>query len=317
MDTPVRYLTAREAADLLGVSTATLYSYVSRGLLRSEEIGGASRARRYHAEDVAALRARKEGRRDPGSVAQSALNYGMPVLESSITLIQDGCLYYRGYDALLLAQQRSVEAVAALIWLDRFDPGGLFARQDQRPQAVGSIQEPLNSGAEPNRALPGDAGACSRERPGRLPHRAGGDCGDGGEHLGVARRRDDRTTAHRVAGSFPPGGVGARSAGGRRPAGGSHDSVRRPRIERVRFYGALRSLRRLDAVCSGDRRSGRPAGTSPRRAHGASRGACCAKRAPASPAQWRAISDRAPRSQALGIRSIRTATPGGGCCWNW
>ena len=162
MDTPVRYLTAREAADRLGISTATLYSYVSRGLLRSEEVGGASRARRYHAEDVAALRNRKEVRRDPASAAQSALSYGLPVLESSITLIQDGCLYYRGYDALRLAQQRSVEEVAALIWLNRSDPGGLFARQGQSPQEFCQPSRTSRRWAEPNRALSSDAGACGR-----------------------------------------------------------------------------------------------------------------------------------------------------------
>ena len=149
MDAPVRYLSAREAADRLGISMATLYSYVSRGLLRSEAVGGASRVRRYHAEDVEALRNRKAYRRDPGSVAQSALSYGLPVLESSITLIQDGCLYYRGYDALMLAQQHSVEEVAALIWRDRLDPGGLFARQDPRSQEAAGQQEPLNRKQNP------------------------------------------------------------------------------------------------------------------------------------------------------------------------
>jgi citrate synthase len=43
-------------------------------------------------------------------------------------LIQAGRLYYRGQDALSLAQQQSVEATAALIWLDRLDAGDLFAR---------------------------------------------------------------------------------------------------------------------------------------------------------------------------------------------
>ncbi len=128
METSDRYLSAREAAGRLGVSLATLYAYVSRGLLRSEEGAGERRARRYYAEDVEALLARKEYRREPHRVAESALNYGAPVLESAITLIQDGRLYYRGYDALALAQQQSVEATAALIWLDRLDAGDLFVR---------------------------------------------------------------------------------------------------------------------------------------------------------------------------------------------
>lgn len=128
MESSTRYLSAREAADRLGVSLATLYAYVSRGLLRSEEVVGKSRARRYYAEDVEALLARKEYRREPHRAAESALNYGAPVLESAITLIQDRRLYYRGYDALALAQEQSVEATAALIWLDRLDAGDLFLR---------------------------------------------------------------------------------------------------------------------------------------------------------------------------------------------
>ena len=35
-----RYLTARRAAEELGVSLATLYAYVSRGMIRSEAGGG-------------------------------------------------------------------------------------------------------------------------------------------------------------------------------------------------------------------------------------------------------------------------------------
>jgi citrate synthase len=48
-----RYLAAREAAEELGVSLATLYAYVSRGMIRSEAAGG--RSRRYRAQDVRRL----------------------------------------------------------------------------------------------------------------------------------------------------------------------------------------------------------------------------------------------------------------------
>ena len=58
-----RTMSADEAAESLGVSKATLYAYVSRGLIRSEEVGMQSRARRYLAEDVNKLKARKEYRR--------------------------------------------------------------------------------------------------------------------------------------------------------------------------------------------------------------------------------------------------------------
>ena len=45
------YLDAREAAAELAISPATLYAYVSRGLVRSEP-GETSRSRRYRAEDA-------------------------------------------------------------------------------------------------------------------------------------------------------------------------------------------------------------------------------------------------------------------------
>jgi citrate synthase len=109
-----RYLTAREAAEELGVSLATLYAYVSRGRIRSESAGG--RSRRYRAEDVRRLKARKEWRRDPGAVVEGALSWGTPVMESAITLVTDDGLYYRGRDAVVLSAGSTVEEVAALIW---------------------------------------------------------------------------------------------------------------------------------------------------------------------------------------------------------
>ena len=111
-----RYLTAGEAAGELGVSLPTLYSYVSRGMVRSEAAEGGRRSRRYRAEDVRALKERKERRRDPEAVAEGALRWGAPVLESGITLVDGGRLFYRGRDVEGLAAGCSIEEVAALIW---------------------------------------------------------------------------------------------------------------------------------------------------------------------------------------------------------
>jgi citrate synthase len=110
------YLTAGQAADALGVTRATLYAYTSRGQLRSEAIPGQSRERRYYREDVERLKERKEARRDPAKAAARGLHWGGPVLESGITLIHDGRFYYRGRDAVRLAETASVEQVAALLW---------------------------------------------------------------------------------------------------------------------------------------------------------------------------------------------------------
>lgn len=114
-------MNAGEAADALGISRATLYSYVSRGLIRSTQLPGNSRERRYARDDVLRLRSRNEERREPRKVAERALHWGVPVLESAITLIDNGRLYYRGHDVAELVRSRSVEQVAALIWTGDLD----------------------------------------------------------------------------------------------------------------------------------------------------------------------------------------------------
>src|SRR6266508_3655076 len=110
------FLTAQEAAAELGVKLPTLYSYVSRGLIRSEASGNITRERRYYAEDVQHLKERQEQRRDPSNAIAGALHWGAPLLESALTLISDGKLYYRGYDAVMLASRHTVEEVAGLLW---------------------------------------------------------------------------------------------------------------------------------------------------------------------------------------------------------
>jgi citrate synthase len=111
-----RYLSSGQAAEELGIRLPTLYAYVSRGIVRSEAVEGKGRARRYRAEDVRRLKERKDGRRDPEGVVEGALHWGMPVLESGITLIDGGGLYYRGCDVVDLAGEKSIEEAAALIW---------------------------------------------------------------------------------------------------------------------------------------------------------------------------------------------------------
>jgi citrate synthase len=129
-----RYLSAVRAAEELGISVATLYAYVSRGMVRSETVEGKRRNRRYRAEDVRRLKERKERRRDPDGVVEGALHWGTPVLESGITLIDDGRLYYRGRDVVTLAGEKSIEEVAALIWTgDETMAPVLFPAEMSRP----------------------------------------------------------------------------------------------------------------------------------------------------------------------------------------
>src|SRR5271157_1586878 len=111
-----RTIAAKEAAALLGVSLATIYSYVSRGLIRSQPAGNSSRTRWYLEEDVHRLLDQKAYRRDPAIISNHAMDFGLPVLESALTQIADGALRYRGHDAVALATARTAEEIAALLW---------------------------------------------------------------------------------------------------------------------------------------------------------------------------------------------------------
>jgi citrate synthase len=145
-----RYLGARRAAEELGISLGTLYTYVSRGMIRSEAAGG--RRRRYRAEDVWRLKERKERRRDPDRVVEDAMHWGTPVMESAITLIEADGLYYRGWDAVGLAAGSTIEEVAALIWVG--DPARapeLFPPEP--PELSPRIRTALGSGLPPLEAF--------------------------------------------------------------------------------------------------------------------------------------------------------------------
>jgi len=112
-----KFLTAEEATGLLKIRRQTLYAYVSRGLIRSNEQDGDPHRRLYRADDVEALLGRKRRGRTPARAARTALDWGLPVLESALTLVEDGRLYYCGRNAVTLAQGgATLEDVARLMW---------------------------------------------------------------------------------------------------------------------------------------------------------------------------------------------------------
>jgi len=111
-----QFLSAADAAAALGISRSSLYSYVSRGRIRAEPDPRNPRVSRYLATDVLRLHDGKEARLHPDIAARKTLRWGIPVLESSLTLIDDGRLYYRGQDALTLARRASFEDVVRLLW---------------------------------------------------------------------------------------------------------------------------------------------------------------------------------------------------------
>jgi len=132
------FLTARQAADRLGVKLDTLYAYVSRGRLGSIMVPG-TRERRYRSEDVEALLDTRSGTRPPPNSDPEAL---MPVIGSSICLIENGSFYYRGQDAVRLSEQATLEEIARLLW---FDEAG-----SELPDASGP---PRSAGAAPASGL--------------------------------------------------------------------------------------------------------------------------------------------------------------------
>src|SRR5947208_13983037 len=105
-----RLLSAREAAARLGVKRDTLYAYVSRGLLRSVAVPGI-RERHYRADDIERFRI--------GRGSERGREMLIPLIDSAICLIEGGRFFYRGRDALHLAETATLEETASLLWGDR------------------------------------------------------------------------------------------------------------------------------------------------------------------------------------------------------
>jgi citrate synthase len=109
------WLTAAETQARLNIRPQTLYAYVSRGRLEAKQDAVDPRRSLYRAADVARLEARKARGRKAATVAEDAIAWGEPVLASSITTVIEGRLYYRGRDAVVLAESETLEAVARLL----------------------------------------------------------------------------------------------------------------------------------------------------------------------------------------------------------
>lgn len=123
------YVDAAEATEMLGVSTATLYAYVSRKKLRSFPTPG-SRSRRYWRSDIIGLM----------SGAQRTRTVAPTPRESAITLLTENGTYYRGRSAIELSQAASVESVAALLW--QADAAAIFTSRLPRLPASHDVLFP-------------------------------------------------------------------------------------------------------------------------------------------------------------------------------
>lgn len=100
-------LDSEEAARRLGIKVATLYAYVSRGLLSSYPTAS-GRRRRFDVEEVERLARRsRQGK---------AVETRMATITTGITQLSDDGPLYRGRRATDLATTRSFEEVADWLW---------------------------------------------------------------------------------------------------------------------------------------------------------------------------------------------------------
>uniref|UniRef100_UPI00066E7AA9 citrate synthase n=1 Tax=Nonomuraea sp. SBT364 TaxID=1580530 RepID=UPI00066E7AA9 len=99
----MEWIDAATAAERLGVKPATLYAYVSRGVLTRRTDG---RRSLFDAAEIEALARRGRPRHQPPEL----------VIESAVTALGRDRPYYRGVDALELARTTGFEATAAWLW---------------------------------------------------------------------------------------------------------------------------------------------------------------------------------------------------------
>ena len=110
------WLTAAEALRILGVRPQTLYASVSRHRVRARPDPQDPRRSLYHEADVRKSALRRSGARRAESVAVGAIEWGDPILPSAISTVSHGRLWYRGQDAVGLAEARTLEEIASLLW---------------------------------------------------------------------------------------------------------------------------------------------------------------------------------------------------------
>jgi citrate synthase len=107
------WLTTEAAARRLGVKRATLYAYVSRGVLvRKRAPDG--RGSLFDAAEIDKLAGHGRPRLPAGGAGL--------IIESAITEITGGQLRYRGHDVTTLAVTRGFEDVAQLLWTGELPP---------------------------------------------------------------------------------------------------------------------------------------------------------------------------------------------------
>ena len=111
----VDYMDREEALKILGIKKESLYTYVSRGLIKTIAEPG-KKARLYRKVDIEKLRTRA-GAKPGGQRIAQVLRYGEPVVQTWICEITKEGPRYRGHLATSLVRDGySFEYAANLIW---------------------------------------------------------------------------------------------------------------------------------------------------------------------------------------------------------
>jgi citrate synthase len=150
---------AAEAARRLGVKPATLYAYVSRGVLRRKRAAG-GRQSLFEAAEIDELARRGRPRRPP-SLAEL-------VIESEITAFVHGRPHYRGRDAVELAATWSFEDVASWLWTGERSAGQAWTCRPEALAAGIRARAALPASALPMERLPVIVAALAGADPLRL-----------------------------------------------------------------------------------------------------------------------------------------------------
>ncbi len=124
-----RFVGATEAARLLGVQKATLYAYVSRGLI-GRRVAVDGRTSLYAVDDLERVAGRG---RDREVAPRPSIDVQ---IASAITVLDEDGPRYRGHDVADLARRYHYEQVAELLWTGRLGAAGGWGRPDDADVAL-------------------------------------------------------------------------------------------------------------------------------------------------------------------------------------
>ncbi len=261
------WLTAAQALKALGVRPQTLYANVSRKRIRAKADPRDPRRSLYHEGDVRRLARKRAGPRRVEEVAAGAIEWGDPILPSALSTVAAGRLWYRGQDAVALAESSTLEDIASLLWAaDKANERGGSSGGDSGRRGDSGFGAERVAGA--GEGIGGPSGLRAEGTSDGIGATSGLRAEGSGNGLGATLRRSaagagdsvGAASGRRAAGTGDGDGAGA--ASGRRAAGaGDGDGV-----------GAASGLRAAGAGDSVRASSGRAAaGAGARVAAGATR----------------------------------------------